>query len=424
VVPGAGPEPTGFADVGLLTPVAVGHDALVSDAAVASALIEAERGLVRAAVALGLAPASVAAAVERGAGELERALDVGALAAASVGGGNPVIPLVAQLRDAVEAIDAHAASWVHRGATSQDIVDTALALLVERACAAVCVDLGRVIAALAALAAEHRDTVAVARTLGQHATPTTWGFRIAGWIAAVRAARAELRAACDAVPVQLGGASGTLASFVALYGEDAARRLPAAFAHELGLTAPELPWHVARRPITRVGDGFTTVLDALGVIASDVALASRTEVGEAVEPAAPGRGGSSAMPHKRNPVLSVLIRSSALRAPGLAADLHRAAALAVDERPDGAWHSEWPALRELLRSALGAAATAAELAEGLTIDAERAAANLALTGDAVVSEQKKLTGAAGAPEAYTGLAGAYVDQILAAVRRDHSQEDT
>jgi 3-carboxy-cis,cis-muconate cycloisomerase len=405
-------------DVGLLTPVAVGHDALVADAAVAAALIEAECALVRAAVALGLAPAAAGEAVAQGAARVEHALDLRALAEASVGGGNPVIPLVAQLRDAVGEIDKDAAAWVHRGATSQDIVDTALAVLVARSSAAVAADLDRVVTGLAWLAAEHRETVAAARTLGQHATPTTWGYRIAGWVAAVSAARAELRTAGAAVPAQLGGASGTLASFVALYGADAATRLPAAFARELGLAAPELPWHTARRPFTRAADALTAALDALGVVAADVALASRTEVGEAAEPSAPGRGGSSAMPHKRNPVLSVLIRSAVLRAPGLAADLHRAAALAVDERPDGAWHSEWPALRELLRAALGAAAAAAELAEGLTIDPARAAANLALTGGDLVSERKKLTGEAGEPADYTGLAGAYVDQVLAAVRRD------
>lgn len=128
------------------------------------------------------------------------------------------------------------------------------------------------------------------------------------------------------------------------------------------------------------------------------------------------------MPHKRNPVLSVLIRSAALRAPGLTADLHRAAALAVDERPDGAWHSEWPALRELLRLALGAAAAAAELAEGLEIDASRAAVNLALTGDDIVSEQQKLTGEAGEPGSYTGLAEVYVDHVLAVLRREIHEE--
>jgi 3-carboxy-cis,cis-muconate cycloisomerase len=416
------PEPGAAFDVGLLTPVAVGHDDAVSDEAVAVALIGAERALARAAVALDLAPESVAQAIERGADELERSLDMGALAEASVGGGNPVITLVAQLRDKVSEIDTDAASWVHRGATSQDIVDTALALIVTRACAAVCVDLGRAVAGFVKLAGDHRDTVAAARTLGQHSTPTTWGYRLAHWAVAVRGARIELRSSCEGLPAQLGGASGTLASFVALYGTDAALRLPRAYAHELGLEPQKLPWHTDRRPITRAADAFTAVIDALGVIAGDIALAARTEVGEVVEPAAPGRGGSSAMPHKRNPVLSVLIRSAALRAPGLAADLHRAAALATDERPDGSWHSEWPALRELLRLALGAAAAAAELAEGLEIDARRAAVNLALTGDDIVSEQKKLTGEAGPPESYTGLAEVYVDHVLAVLRREIHEE--
>ncbi|WP_051142706.1 lyase family protein [Gryllotalpicola ginsengisoli] len=402
--------------MGLLEPVSAGHDAVVSDSAVLEALLAAERALVRAAVALELAPAQAAAAFDEAIAGLE--IDAAELATDAAAGGNPVIPLLSRLRPAVAAVDESAAEWVHRGATSQDIVDTALALISVRAAAAIDAALGRTVDGLAALAAEHRDTVAAARTLGQHSTPTTWGLRFALWAEAVLAARGELREASAALPAQLGGASGTLASFVALYGEEAAARLPGAYAAELSLAAPQLPWHVTRRPFTRLADALVAVVDALGVIGSDVALASRTEVGELIEPQAPGRGGSSAMPHKRNPILSVLIRSAALRAPGLGADLHRAAALAVDERPDGAWHSEWPALRELLRLALGASAQAAELSAGLRVVPERVAANLAISGDELLSEQRKLTGRTGEPESYTGLAGAFVDRVLAGLSQE------
>ena len=154
------------------------------------------------------------------------------------------------------------------------------------------------------------------------------------------------------------------------------------------------------------------VTDALGTIAADVATMSRTEIGELAEPQVPGRGGSSAMPQKRNPVLSVLIRSTALRAPGLLSTLHACAASAVDERPDGAWHAEWPTLRELLRLALGASGLAAELTAGLTVDAEKARANLAITGDDILAERISLSGTAGDPADYTGASNELIDAIL------------
>jgi 3-carboxy-cis,cis-muconate cycloisomerase len=157
-------------------------------------------------------------------------------------------------------------------------------------------------------------------------------------------------------------------------------------AAELGLVAGALPWQVRRRPITSFADAATTLSDAYGLFATNVALLSRTEIGELGEPAEEGRGASSAMPQKQNPVLSVLIRSAALRAPDLAAGLHRAA-LSVDERPDGAWHSEWSPLRELLRLIGGEAELGAELAGGLRVDRERIAANLALSGPLLVSER-------------------------------------
>ncbi|MFT4229602.1 MAG: lyase family protein, partial [Microbacterium sp.] len=196
--------------------------------------------------------------------------------------------------------------------------------------------------------------------------------------------RTRLEAVAARLPAQLGGAGGTLASFVEIGGADAAARLPAAFAAELGLAAPAAPWHTSRWPVTELGDALVQVLDALGTLAGDVATLSRTEIGELAEGAG---GGSSAMPQKQNPAASVLIRSAAMRAPQLGATLHLASALAVDERPDGAWHAEWPTLRELLRLALGAAGHAESLVAGLRVDREAVARNLALTGGLIVAER-------------------------------------
>lgn len=358
-------------DAGLLSPVTAGEDEGLGDADVADALVEAERALVAAYADLGAFPDP---------GPLPLAApDARELALAAVAGGNPVIPLVAQLRrQAPEQV----AGWIHRGATSQDIVDTALMILARRAVRRIDGELARAEHALARLAREHRDLVVVARTLTQHAVPTTFGLRAANWRAGVR--RARQRLAALAFPAQLGGAGGTLAAVVEAVGSEKASRLPEAFARACGLDAPEGVWHVVRWPVTELGDALAQAIDAAGVVAADVATLSRTEIGEVAE--ATG-GGSSAMPQKRNPARSVLLRSAAVRAPHLAATLHQAAGLAVDERPDGAWHAEWPALRELLRLAQGAAARLADLASGLRVDRDAAARTLAETGALVVSER-------------------------------------
>lgn len=363
-------------DVGLLSPVTVGHDDAVTDAAVLGALITAEAALIRAYAAVGAdVPPGLATTVE------EASIDAAALAAASVAGGNPVIPLVGLLKEQAPAPER---AWVHRGATSQDILDSALMLVARTATARVAASLGETEAGLAAFAAAHRDQVAAARTLTQHAVPTTVGLRAVNWLRGVRRASERLDAAATALPAQLGGAGGTLAAFVEGVGVRAAAALPAAFAQELGLATPDAPWHTTRWPVTELGDALVQVLDALGVIAADVATLSRTEIGELAEGSG---GGSSAMPQKQNPAASVLIRSAALRAPQLGATLHLAAALAVDERPDGAWHAEWPTLRELLRLALGASAHAATLVRGLHVDAAAVVRNLALTNGLIVAER-------------------------------------
>ncbi|MCU1424355.1 MAG: hypothetical protein JWM51_646 [Microbacteriaceae bacterium] len=392
-------------DSGLLSPATAGADALVSDSAIRLAMVEVEVEYLRALETVGIAPAGLAQRMA----QAEPPASVG-LARRSVLGGNPVIPLLADLR---AELPTDVTAWLHKGATSQDILDTALMLTAHRARAVVLERLTETAGSLARLADGHRTTVAAARTLTQHSTPTTWGLRFATWLGTVLDARDDL-AALD-LPAQLGGASGTLASLVALSDGPTAARMPALFAAQLGL-AEYHPWHTSRAPVTRLGDALVSVTGALGVIAANVATLSRTEIAEVAEPAAHGRGASSAMPQKQNPVLSVLIRSAALRAPGLSSTLHLCAATAVDERPDGAWHAEWPTLRELLRLALGASTLAAELTSGLTVDTERVAADLALSGDDILAERAVLVGVTGQPADYLGLSDALIDAAIERAR--------
>ncbi|KTS05552.1 lyase family protein [Microbacterium testaceum] len=373
-------------DLGLLSPVTVGHDALVSDSFVLSALVRAECALVAAYEEVGVAPREARRDIDHTFGIDEKygnpaaGLEVDRLITESVSGGNPVIPLVGMLKAQVTA--EHRA-WIHRGATSQDILDTALMIVARRAMDQVRSSL-RIAGEWARhLAVTHADDVSAARTLTQHAVPTTLGARAATWARGIE--RASRRLENLEYPAQLGGAGGTLASFVEITGsEETAAALPAAFARALDLDAPDAPWHVTRWPITELGDALVQAIDALGKVAGDVATLSRTEIGEVSEGVG---GGSSAMPQKQNPAEAVLIRSAALRAPQLGATLHLAASLAVDERPDGAWHAEWPTLRELLRLALGATRHAASMLAHLRVDSAAAETNAGLTGGRLVSER-------------------------------------
>jgi 3-carboxy-cis,cis-muconate cycloisomerase len=379
-------EPLPRIDLGLLSPVSVGHDALLSDEFVLATMIRVECALVAAYVAVGVAPREARADIdhvfgidEKG-GASARVLDVYALVRYAVAGGNPVIPLVGALKAQVPA---EHRGWIHRGTTSQDVLDTALMVVAQRAVEQTRRSVANAAVWARQLATAHADEVAAARTLTQHAVPTTIGARAATWARGLE--RAVVRLDALVFPAQLAGAGGTLASFVEITGStDAADALPAAFARVLELDVPDAPWHVTRWPVTEIGDALVQAIDALGKMAADVATLSRTETGEVAEGVG---GGSSAMPQKQNPAEAVLIRSAALRAPQLGATLHLASALAVDERPDGAWHAEWPTLRELLRLAVGAAAHGSSLLAHLRVDAGAAAANAALTGGRLVSER-------------------------------------
>lgn len=379
VGPDAGPD-----DLGLLAPVRAGSavEAATGDRAFLQGLLDAEAALTRAQAALGEAPAGAAEAVTAAA-RADR-FDLRDLALRARSGGNPVIPLVGDLTAAVREADPDAAAYVHRGATSQDIQDTAVMLVARRAVAPVLADLERTASALYGLADAHRDTVMPGRTLTQHAVPTTFGLKAAGWRSLVLDAYERLAAV--RLPAQLGGAAGTLAAFCALsetFPPEQGPRLIAAYAAETGLAEPLLPWHTLRTPVADLATALALTTGALGKIAADVLLLSRTECGEVAEGSG---GGSSAMPHKSNPVRSTLIAAAARQAPGLAVPLLGSLA-AEDERPAGAWHAEWQPLRELLRLAGGAAAQAAELAEGLRVFPDRMRADLMRTKGLMAAER-------------------------------------
>ncbi|MGW2032901.1 3-carboxy-cis,cis-muconate cycloisomerase [Streptomyces sp. NPDC001811] len=367
------------ADTGLLAPewALTGAASETSDHAYLRALLDAEAALTRAQAALGLAPAGAATAVTEAA--VPERFGIRSLAARTADGGNPVIPLVADL---TAAVGPEYGPYVHRGATSQDIMDTATMLVAARTLAPVLADLGRTERALARLAAEHRDTVLPGRTLTQHAVPTTFGLKAAGWRSLVLDARDRVTRVRDALPAQLGGAAGTLAAFRA-YGTEDVTALTRAYAREAGLAAPALPWHTLRTPVADLAGCLAFTAGALGKLAVDVLTLSRTETGEVSEGSG---GGSSAMPHKANPVRATLLAAAARRAPQLAATLYGCLA-AEDERPAGAWHAEWEPLRDLLRLVGGAASHAAELAEGLRVHPAAMRRNLGVTRGLIVSER-------------------------------------
>jgi 3-carboxy-cis,cis-muconate cycloisomerase len=389
-------------DLGLLAPGRAGSrvEAETGDGAYLQALLDAEAALARAQASAGVVPKQAAEAISSAA--LAENFDLRQIALDARGGGNPVIPLVGALR---ETLPPEQAGCVHRGATSQDILDTATMLVADRARVAILADLDRTASALARLASRHRATPMAGRTLTQHAVPTTFGLKAAGWRSLVLDARDRLAAL--SLPAQLGGAAGTLAALGPETGSVFA--LIESFAGEAGLEVPALPWHVLRTPIADLGGALALTAGALGKFAADVLVLGRTEIAE-VRQGDGGAGGSSAMPHKANPVNATLIAAAARQVPALAGVLYESMA-AEDERPAGAWHAEWQNLRQALRQVGTAAELAAELAEGLEARPEKMAGNLAVTGGLIVSERlvgalEPLLGRSGAREALTSASKA------------------
>jgi 3-carboxy-cis,cis-muconate cycloisomerase len=351
--------------------------AAVSGPAWLTAMLEVERALARAGAAAGLVPPATAAAID-GACTPE-GLDWERLLDEARGAGTPAEPLVRAL--VVRVGEEHGA-WVHRGATSQDVMDTASMLVARDGLRLVRGDLARVTAACAALARRERDTPIAGRTLLQQAVPTTFGLKAAGWLVAVLDADARLRELADRLPAELGGAAGTL-SALGDVGLDVASR----FARELGLVEPTVPWHGNRVVVAELGAALHIVGGVLAKIALDVELLAQTEVGEVREGGE--AGGSSAMPQKRNPVGSMWTRAGAALVRGHATVLMGSLA-GEHERGAGTWQAEWDALAGALGASGGAATALAGALEGLEVSAARMRENLDRTRGLVVSERVAL----------------------------------
>ena len=354
----------------------------VSDAAWIDAMVDVEAALARAESRAGVIPVAAAEAIT--AACAESSFDVPGLTEQGRASGTPAEPLVRALRARLADDLAH---YVHFGATSQDIVDSAAMLVTRQALGLIDHDLVAVESLCAGLARAHRDTPMAARTLLQQAVPTTFGYKAARWLVAVHAARARLVVLRTALPAQLGGAAGTLAPL-----GDAALEVHHLFAQELGLAEPAVPWHTDRLVITELGAALAAAASSAAKIGVDVALLAQTEVGEVAE-AEPG--GSTAMPHKRNPVGAVLAGACARRARGYASVLAESV-VGEHERAIGAWHAEWGALSGALAFTGGAAAAIRRSLDGLQVDVARMRANLDLIGGSIVS----------------GAAGVLVDRAL------------
>lgn len=353
--------------------------AIFSDAGRVQRMLDFEAALARAEARVGMISEDAAASIA----EHCRAdrFDVDALAQATATAGNPAIPLVAALTAQVAGDDAEAARYVHWGATSQDTMDTGLVLQLRDALDALDADLARLAQAYALLAERGADLPMAGRTWLQQALPITFGVKVAGWLSAIIRRREQLRELRSrALVTQLGGAVGTLAAF-----GPSGLEVATALADDLRLGMPDIPWHAHRDRLVEVATAVGLLVGTLGKIARDLALLAQTEVGEAFEPSAPGKGASSTMPQKRNPVGASVALAAAVRVPGLVATM-LAAMPQEHERGLGGWQAEWETLPDIMRLAAGALWQMVQIAEGLEFDSDRMRANLDITRGVICAE--------------------------------------
>ena len=353
---------------------------LFSDRSVLQAMLDFEVALARAEARAGIVPAAAAehiAAVAKA-----EAFDIPTLTGEIFRAGTAAIPVVKALTEKTRSRAPDAAGFVHWGATSQDVADTAIVLLLKRAQPLLANDLDPLEAALAGLSDQHKKTPMLGRTLMQAAPPVTFGLKAAGWLASIHRSRTSMDAAFDqALVVQFGGASGTLASL----GENG---IPVTklLAAELGLGCPEAPWHTQRDRLANLMCCCAVLTGSLGKMAEDVSLLMQNEVAEAAEPSGPRRGGSSTMPHKRNPVGCSLALAAAHRVPALAAAF-LSSMVQQHERAVGGWQAEWPVIASIVQSTGLAAASMKEVAQGLSVDPGRMRANLDSTKGVIFAER-------------------------------------
>ena len=353
--------------------------AIYSDQSRLQGMLDFEAALARAESSVGLFSEGAAAAIA--AQCRAESFDVDALASAATLAGNLAIPLVRELTARVAERNVDAARHVHWGATSQDAIDTGLVLQLRAALASIDADLEQLSGALAALAQKHARTPIAGRTWLQQGPPVTLGLKAAGWLSAVERHRRRLaQARADVATLQFGGAVGTLAAL-----DERGLEVATALAAELKLALPDVPWHTQRDRVAAVATALGLLVGTLGKIARDVSLLMQTEVAEAFEPAAPGRGGSSTMPHKHNPVHCAVILSAATRVPALVGVM-LAAMVQEHERGLGGWHAEWETLPEICLLAAGALAQTTAMVGGLRVDVQMMAANLEATRGLIMAE--------------------------------------
>lgn len=353
--------------------------AVCDDVAFVQRMLDFEGALARAEAAAAVIPAGAAITISKTC--QARQFDIAALADAAKKAGNLAIPLVRMLTASVAKTDAEASRFVHWGTTSQDVIDTATVLQLRDGIGALLGDLDHAIAGFAAQARQHRRTASVARTWLQHALPMPFGLKLAEYAAALHRSRNRLkRLRVEALALQFGGAAGTLAAL-----GDKGLMVAEQLAKELSLPLPDAPWHTHRDRIAEVASAFAILAGTCGKIARDISLLMQTDVAEAFEPSGEGRGGSSTLPHKRNPVAAATALAAAAMAPNLAATI-LAAQVQDHERSAGPWHAEWPTLPTLMLVTSGALAAIVDIAEGLETDTARMRANLDATRGLVMAE--------------------------------------
>ena len=369
--------------------------AVCDDLSCLQSMLDFEAALARAEATVGIVPPAGAEAIARAC--TATTFDLPALAEAATRSGNLAIPLVKALTAEVVRTDKKAAGYVHWGATSQDVIDTATMLTLRAGIDALLADIDRAIAGFARQAAQHRNTAVVARTWLQHALPMPFGLKLAEYAAALHRSRRRLsHLRQHGLALQFGGAAGTLAAL-----GDQGWKVAEKLSEILQLPLPDAPWHAHRDRIAEIASVLAIIAGTCGKIARDVQLMMQTDVAEAFEPSGEGRGGSSTMPHKRNPVAAASALAAATMAPNLAATIF-AAQVGDHERSAGPWHAEWPTLPSLLLVTSGALAAIVDIAEGLEVDAARMRTNLDATGGLIMAEAVAfaLAEKVGKPEAH------------------------
>src|SRR5947209_12135508 len=353
--------------------------AVCDDVTYVQNMLDVEAALARAEAVTGVIPKGVAEPIAKAC--KASSFDLADLAEAATRSGNLAIPLVKALTASVAKADADAARYVHWGATSQDVIDTAGMLSLRAGIDVLLDDIGRAIAGFAKLARQHRNTAVVARTWLQHALPMPFGLKLAEYAAALQRSRTRLRRLrSEGLALQFGGAAGTLAAL-----GDKGLLVSEKLAAELTLPLPDAPWHTHRDRIAEAASMFAILTGSCGKSARDVSLMMQTDVAEAFEPSGEGRGRSSTMPHKRNPVAAATALAAAAMAPNLAATIF-AAQVQDHERSAGPWHAEWPTLPTLQLVTSGALAAIVDIAEGLEVDTARMRVNLEATGGLIMAE--------------------------------------